>query len=244
MVMTRKFEEVATEIRARILSLRYGTEGGLPETRELAKSFGCSINTVSLALVSLESQRIIEKRGHTYYVSQHAVPMTGYLPLLMNRVPSGEGFYRTIGSVARVYPPEHIVRKLGMSNTESAVYRVQVSGEIADTHEKPLQLTYRYHFGMTDDQLSRLQKDPYYHPLLAEKEHAGTLHSVDEITPRIVTESECLLLGLPVGTPVTHLFETIHSLDNKLLIAQDVVLPPNETLIFSFSFVNRPSDKQ
>lgn len=243
---TRKFEQIASEIRSRVLSLRYGLEGGLPETRELATVFDCSINTVSTALVLLESQRLVVRRGHTFYVNpQYVVPMSDYLPLVTRRVPLGSGYYRNVGRVEVRVPPDNFQIKLNLHPQDTAVFRMQISGEIVDGTERPLQLTYRYHFcDLSIEQVAHMD-DPLYHPLLHENEYAVTLHCVDEITPRMITSQEQELLALPANTPVIYLFETWYSSNrDKLLMAQEVILPPNETLVFSFSFENYPPDKK
>ena len=63
-----KHTTLAEELEKDILSGKYGSEGGLPSTIEIAKKWGMSVNTVKNSLALLEGKNLIEKRGIAYYV--------------------------------------------------------------------------------------------------------------------------------------------------------------------------------
>lgn len=238
-MVATKHTEIANLLRKEILSGRYGTEGGLPSFSELAKRYGIAINTVTNALTSLTAQGLLEKRGNSYYVNQLPVVMTEYVPSILTRLSKSNGYYTNIGDVEKVFLPEHIAEKFKIP-TQMSVFRTQVSGEILDGDKKPLQISHRYHLiELSDEQVQRMQDDAEYDPLWNEDKYAITLFSIDEVVPRLATEDERNALNLPENTPITYLFETIKQ-DETIIMVQEVIVSPRETLIFAFPFDNRP----
>lgn len=67
------------------------------------------------------------------------------------------------------------------------------------------------------------------------------LQSRDEISSRPATDQEAEQLSLPAGTSVIAVWEVIRDPDGTLLMAQELTLSPRETLIFEFSFDNKPN---
>jgi DNA-binding GntR family transcriptional regulator len=233
-----KHTALATELEKDILAGKFGWEGGLPSAGELAQKWGMSINTVKNSLSLLEGKNLIEKRGIGYYVNLVPTVMTQYVPpahIRLNR----EGYNKNIGPVKRVSLPQHLADKLDHSQTESIVYRVQVSGEVTEGNEKPLQIAYRYYFlPIEEDQLRRMENESTYDPMWAEV--SGELLTHDEVTSRLATEGERDLLNLPDATPIASVFEVIRDKSNNPLMVTEIVLSPRTTLIFDFPFTNRP----
>jgi DNA-binding GntR family transcriptional regulator len=228
---------LATELEKDVLSGMYGWEGGLPSASELSQKWNMSLSTVKAALSLLEGKNLIEKRGVGYYVNRVSVIMTQHVPPIYIRLHRG-GFYKNVGPVKRVSLPAHLAEKLQIAPQE-AVYRVQISGEFIDGTEKPLKISYRYHLlPISDENIQRMNSDPNYDPM---RDQAGELVSHDEATPRMATAGEQDLLQLPESAAVNYLFEVIRNKENKLLMAQEVILHPRETLIFDFPFTNEPS---
>ena len=234
-----KHAALAAELEKDILSGKYGWEGGLPTTSELAQQWNMSINTVKIALTVLETKDLIERRGAGYYVNRAPVLMTQYVPPVTLRY-ARPGFCKNMGSVKRIAPPAHLAEKINISPSELAVYRVQVSGELVEGNERPLQVSYRYHLlPVSDEQIAQMEHTPTYDPMWA-PEQAAELLSHDEITPRLATEGERDILSLPEVTPITSVFEVIRDKDGKPLMMQEIVLSPRTTLIFDFPFTNKP----
>ena len=228
---------LATELEKDILSGQYGWEGGLPSASELAQKWNMSMQTVKSALATLEGKNLIEKRGVGYYVNRVSVLMTQHVPPIYIRLHRG-GFYKNIGPVKRVQLPAHLAEKLQITPQE-AVYRVQISGESIDGIEKPLKISYRYHLlPVSDDNMRRMDSDPNYDPM---RDKTGELLSHEEATPRMATAGEQDLLQLPESAAVNHLFEAIRDKENNILMVQELILHPRETLIFDFPFTNEPS---
>jgi DNA-binding GntR family transcriptional regulator len=231
---------LAIELEKDILAGKYGYEGGLPSASELAQTHSLSINTVKSALAVLEGKDIIEKRGIGYYVNIVPTTMTQHVPAAHLRYARG-GYSENIGSVKRIPLPKHLAEKLRITRGEPVVYRVQISGELVDGSQKPLQITHRYYFILiTDEKMKQIQDDTSYDPLWNDASYAIEMVTHDEVTPRLATEGERDLLNLPESTPVTNLFETIRSKDGELLIAQEIVLSPRRTLMFDYPFTNHP----
>jgi DNA-binding GntR family transcriptional regulator len=237
-----KHTTLATELEKDILSGKYGWEGGLPTTSELAQTWNMSINTVKNALALLEGKDLIEKRGIAYYVNRVPTVMTQYVPPAHSRY-HRPGYCKNIGPVKRIALPAHLAEKVNTSSSELTVYRMQVSGEVAEGNERPLQLSYRYHIlPVSDEKIKQMENNAAYDPMWTEPEQGTELWSHDEITPRLATEGERDLLNLPESTPVTSVFEVIRDKDNKLLMLQEIVLSSRTTLIFDFPFTNRPAE--
>lgn len=229
---------LSTEIEKEILTGKYGWEGGLPTASELAQTWKMSINTVKNSLAVLEGKNLIEKRGVAYYVNRIPTTMTQYVPPAHLRQRSG--YSKNIDSVTKATLPDHLTKKLKINNPQSAIYRAQISGEIVDSSERPLQITYRYYLlPISEQQLNQMQNDPKYDPMWDNSEMAIELLSHDEVTPRLATEKERRLLNLPETTPINSVFEVISDKNNNILTVQDIVLSPRSTLIFDFPFTNK-----
>ncbi len=236
---TGKHANLAIELERDILAGKYGWEGGLPSASELAQTWNMSINTVKNALSLLEGKDLIEKRGIGYYINRTPTVMTQHVPSAHIRL-EREGYNNTIGPVRRIVLPDHLAKKLKIE-AKQVVHRVQVSGEITEGNEKPLQIAYRYYIlPISDDKLQRMQNDATYDPMWNDEDVMIELLSHDEVTPRLATEGERDILNLPESTPVSNVFETISDTNGKLLMVQEVILSPRTTLIFDFPFINKP----
>lgn len=228
-----KYTTVANAIRKDIMAGRYGIEGGLPATPDLMQAFGVALSTVKQALGKLEGEGIIRKRGANYYVNMVHTTMTSFVPLPNVRHAPRGSFVRTLhagfGEV-----PEHLLEKV-QHPTQQVFTRTQVAGDIEEK-ECPLQLTHRYYFiGLNVAAQKRLTEDPTWDPMWELKQ---TLKSRDEIASRKVTKEEAEVLSLPDETSVLSLFEVIRDTAGTLLMLQEIVLSPRETLIFEFDFQN------
>lgn len=236
---TGKHTNLAIELEKDILAGRYGWEGGLPGASELAQTWNMSINTVKNALSLLEGKNLIEKRGIGYYINRTPTVMTQHVPSAHIRLEK-EGYNTTVGPVKRVPLPENLANKI-KTEVKSVVYRVQVSGEIVEGNERPLQIANRYYLlAISDEKLQRMQNDATYDPMWNDEDVLVELLSHDEVTPRLATEGERDILNLPETTPISNVFETISDTNGKLLMVQEVVLSPRTTLIFDFPFKNQP----
>jgi DNA-binding GntR family transcriptional regulator len=237
-----KHAALAAELEKGILSGKYGWEGGLPTTSELAQQWNMSVNTVKIALTVLETKDLIEKRGAGYYVNLIPTVMTKYVPPTHIRLHQREGYSENIGLIKRVSLPEHLAQKLNISPSEPVLYRVQISGELAEGIKKPLQISYRYYFlPLSEEEVQRMQNDTTYDPMWNKPEVIVELDCSDEVTPRLATEGERDLLSLPETTAVSNVFESIRDkASSNPLMATEIVLSPRTALIFHFSFLNHP----
>lgn len=236
-MVAAKYVTLAAELRKEVLAGRYGPEGGLPTAREIAANHSMAINTVKVALSRLEGEGLIVQRGGNYYVNGIEVMMTRHVPLPPARLRNRVGYAKTL-RVTTGPLPDYMKSKLHLPSDErDVVIRDQVSGEI-NGHERPLQLTTRYYFlSLSDAQVRRLEQEAEWDPMW---DIVDTLHSRDEISSRPATERETEQLNLPEGTSIVALFEVIRDTSGTLLMAQEITLSPRDTLVFEFSFENKP----
>lgn len=234
----RKTPDIANRVRKDILAGRYGSEGGLPETRELAQRYEVAINTMVAALANLEGQRLIEKRGHSYYVNEITFTMTQYVPPIHMR-PSQ--YSHNLGDVERIDMPAHIAEKLKLAPAPQVVYRGQVSGEITPAQvECPYMLSYHYFImPLSNRELARMQDDAMYDEIkFANTPEQMRCH--DEITSRLLTAEEAQHLSVAPSTSANSVFVTMRALDDTLLFVQEFVISPRVTLVYDYVFENKP----
>jgi DNA-binding GntR family transcriptional regulator len=238
-MVANKHSSLASELEKEILTGKYGWEGGLPTASELTQLWKMSINTVKNALSLLEGKGIIEKRGTAYYVNRVPTTMTQYVPQAHVRI-NNKGYSKTIKTEAHVKLPDHIAQKANVSDME-VVYRLQLSGEMKEETEKPLQITHRYYLlPLTEEKINKIIADENYDPMWNDLETETNLLSHDEIAPRIATDKEAEQLDLPKSTPVNSVIEIIKDEESKnTLIVQELVLSPRSTLIFDYPFKNK-----
>lgn len=236
----RKSVELANQLRKSILSGIYGSEGGLPEVREIAKVNNMSINTAIAALASLEGEGLVVRRGHSYYVNSLSFTMTHYIPPIHMR---RQNYANNIGSVERIELPEHIASRLNLPDRPTVVVRNQVNGEIGDNGtEQPYKLSCHYYvLPVSQEQLEHMQRDPLYDVMWESPEVRKQLECHDEITPRLVTQEESSRLKLPANTVANSIFVAISDMDHNLLFIQELVLSPRVTLMYNYVFTNDPN---
>lgn len=232
-----KHETLARKLERKILEGQFGWSGGLPAAPELAEKNHMSVNTVKSALALLEGKGLIEKRGIGYYVNKVPITMTEYVPTGNLRTPNS-GFCRNVGSLKRTALPPHLAERF--SGASEAVYRMQVSGEVRGSVERPLQITHKYYLiPLSDEQVQHMEQDAAYDPMRHESRFQVTLMAFNENAARLATKGEEGLLSLQEGSPVQTVLETIQDKSNGLLLIQEVVLHPSQTLAYKYSFDNR-----
>lgn len=233
-----KYIGLTNELRKEVLSGRYGPEGGLPSVRDLAQRFSVATNTVQSAMHILESEGLIIRREKkNFYVNGIEITMTQHVPLPPSRLHNRVGYVKTI-RVTTESLPDYVKSKLSLPPDErNVVIRDQVSGEV-NGKDRPLQLTTRYYLlPLSDEQVHRLEQDSGWDPMW---DITSVLQSRDEICSRLATAQESEQLNLPDGTPVIAVFEVIRDTRGTLLMAQEITLSPRDTLVFEFSFENKP----
>lgn len=125
---------------------------------------------------------------------------------------------------------------------ESCVDRMQISGEVSEGTERPLQITHRYYIlQLADEVLDRMQNDATYDPIWDPSiVPSELLRSRDEVVARLATAEEQKLLAVSKRTAVTSIIESISDMEENLLMIQEVVLSPSTSLVFEYPFKNRP----
>lgn len=234
----KKRDMLANELRKNVLSGLYGSQGGIPDESDLANSMGVARGTVRAALILLEGEGLIVQRGRSYYVNSLPITMTSYVPPAGKR--SEHNFVKNIGNVIGMLSlPKHVALKLQLAHDATAVSCTRLSGEVVDGNEKPTQLSLRYYFlPLSKEQIQRMHDDASYDPAW---DTSGVLRCIDDVVARCATSDELTALGLPDGTPVLGLSETIRDHNGKLVMFQESTLVPRIELSFAFDFVNSKS---
>lgn len=233
-----KYVGLADELRKNILSGRYGMEGGLPSAKDIAVERKLAINTVKTALTRLEGEGLIVKRNVGYYVNNISITMTQYSP--PSHVRYGDGYSRDLRPVERISLPEHLASKIGKS--QPVVFRMQVSGNLVEGQEQPMQISSRYYLlPISDEQFQHMQNDPTFDPMWID--WSVTLETHDESTSRFATSEELAHLKLASPAAVTSLLEvTSDPATNDILMILEAVLSPRVTLCHNFLFENKPTE--
>lgn len=235
-----KYVEVENELRKRILSGRYGIEGGIPTAKELAQEFSVVVNTAKVALYHLEGERLIIRRGNSYYVNMVTTVMTQYvLPIAERMRERGRtGYVKTLETVERVTIPEYVANKLDLDHQAILVLQTCISGDMADSEERPMQLSRFYYFmPVTDEQIARMQVDAVYDILL---DAPISLSRDDEVFPRFPTDKELGYLNVTSTTPVLNVLSTVRDDKGNILLFQDLTRVPHAVLKYRYAFENRP----
>lgn len=237
--MTEKKRDIlASYLRRDILSGKYGSEGGIPEERELVRTSGFARGTVNSALTLLEGEGLIVQRGHMYYVNSLPITMTSYVPPASDR--HKHNFVRNIGKIERRSLPEHLVVKLEVPSDTAVIFCNRLAGEIVDGKEKPTQLSSRYYFlPLSEDQVQRMRDNASYDPAW---DTSDVLKCIDKTVVRPGTSEELKALTLPEGTAIQALTETIREHGGKIVMFHEDVLAPRIELSFAFEFVNKPEN--
>lgn len=237
-----KYIEVANELRRRILSGIYGTQGGIPVAKELAAEFNVVINTIKVALFHLEGERLIVRRGNTFYVNSLVTIMTEYvLPISERMKKRGTiGYIRTVGTVNSIKIPVHLAEMLNVSHDTIVVLQTCISGDISEqNNERPMQLSKFYYFmSVSKQQQMLMQQDGSYDILLLEA--PTDLLRDDQISSRLPTREECEYLNIIDTTPVLHILSTVRNNKGDILLFQDLTRVSHATLRYQYSFENRP----
>ncbi len=233
----RKRDELANQLRADILSGKYGPEGGLPEESEIAKKSGYARGTVNSALTLLEGERIIEQRGRSYYVNKITIPMTQYVPPLHELVElNKKGFVRNLSSVRKGLAPEHL--KILQPSTVVTL-RERISGElINEIEEKPKQLLrYYYLIAITNEQIERMNANAGLD--IWSEISPKNVHCHDILSARLPTSEEANLLKIPETTPVINVQTMITTTEKEYLLIQECVFV-STSFAYSYNY-ERPS---
>jgi DNA-binding GntR family transcriptional regulator len=234
---TGKYQRLASTLEQEISAGVYS--GGFPNASKLTQTKKVALNTAKAALAVLEEKGLLRKQGPRYYVTSKALTMTQYMPPAHARF--AHGFCKNIGPVLRGRLPKHLTAKIA-ARGESCVDHMQISGEVSEGTERPLQITHRYYIlPLADEVLDRMQNDATYDPMWdPSMVPSELLRSRDEVVARPATAEEQKLLAVPKRTAVTSLIESISDMEENLLMIQEVVFSPSTSLVFEYTFKNRP----
>ena len=232
----RKSVEVANQLRKNILSGVYGSEGGLPDFKQLSETYHVAINTIVAALAKLEGEGIIVRRGNSYYVHGMTFTMTHYVPPIHARK---SNYAKNLDAVEWKNIPQHIQSEYHLVAT--SLTRKQLVGQTTeDGKEVPYMFVTRYYIlNVTPDQVKHMNEDALYDVMWERSDVQAVLFCHDEETVRLATSEEQELLNVPSGTPVLSILEIVRDVDKNILAIHDIVLRPHVKVVYEYNFRNQ-----
>lgn len=202
-----RHEQIAADIRARIMAgdLPPGTQ--LPSIPTLVTQYAAATATVQRALATLKAE------GSVYSEVGRGVYVRDRQPLVVDAAayfaPSPGGYtYRLLG-VAEVVPPAEVARSLGLSGGESAVLRHRLllfGGE-------PVELSWSYYpsaIARGTDLAERKKISGGAARVLSDLGHPQQ-ELIDRVSARMPTTEEIEALALPPYVPVMRQVRVIRS---------------------------------
>lgn len=202
-----RHEQIAADIRARIMSGELAASAQLPSTAALVAQYASSNATIQRALLLLKDERFVSSKvGKGVYVRDEG-------PLVVEAAayfaPSPDGYSYELLDVAEVEPPAEVATGLELPPGEPAVLRHRLL-----RHDgAPVELSWSYYPGSlaSGTPLARRRKIPGGAPqVLADLGHAQW-EFVDRLSARMPTIEEVELLDLPTNVPVIRQFRVVSS---------------------------------
>lgn len=203
------YEQVAADLRARIMSGELVSGAQIPSTQQLVDRYRASNPTIQSALRALKDEGfLISHRGKGVYVRDKQPFTVDVSPYIE---PSPGGYTYELLEVAEVHPAGVIAEGLGLAEGEAAVLRkrlLRLDGE-------PVELDWSYYplDIAAGSPLTRAQKIRGGAPRVLAELGYPQREMVDTVSVRMPTTEEVELLDLP-AVPVMRQVRIIYS-DNQ-----------------------------
>jgi GntR family transcriptional regulator len=202
-----RHQQIAAEIRARIVDGDLPAGSKLSSTQELMAEYDVGSPTVQRALAVLKDEGfIVGRKGIGVFVRDrqpHVVDVDAYFP------PTPGGYSYSTPEVLEVQPPAEVARALGLSEGGVAILRRRIT-KYAD---EPVELCLSYHPVeiARGTKLAEPKKIKGGAPKVLAELGYPQRHMVDEVSSRLPTSEELLELDLPDDVPVIRQFRVIYS---------------------------------
>ncbi|MGC4772919.1 GntR family transcriptional regulator [Micromonospora sp. DT44] len=202
-----RHEQIAADIRARIMSGELPSGSQLPSTAQLIDQYSVANATVQRALTSLKAEGYLHSRvGKGVYVRDRhplVIAVDAYVP------PAHGGYTYQLLDVTEVRPPADVARALGIADDEPAILRHR----LLSYDGEPVEVSWSYYpvaIGRDTAIASRKKLVGGIPRALADLGHAQR-DLVDRLSVRMPTTQEVEILALPPQVPVIRQFRVIRS---------------------------------
>ncbi|GAA2185381.1 GntR family transcriptional regulator [Micromonospora lupini] len=206
-----RHEQIAADIRARIMSGELPSGSQLPSTAQLINQYSVANATVQRALAALKEEGYLHSRvGKGVYVRDRqpsVMVVDAYVP------PSRGGYAYQLLDVAEIQPPADVALALGIVDNEPAILRHRLLSHDGE----PVELSWSYYpvsIGRGTAISSRQKLVGGIPPILAELGHPQR-DLVDRLSVRMPTTQELEILALPPQVPVIRQFRVIRSVHGR-----------------------------
>ncbi|MFG1916072.1 GntR family transcriptional regulator [Micromonospora sp. NPDC048898] len=206
-----RHEQIAADIRARIMAGELPSGSQLPSTAQLINQYSVANATVQRALAALKEEGYLHSRvGKGVYVRDRqplVMEVDAYVP------PSRGGYTYQLLDVAEVQPPADVALALGVADDEPAILRHR----LLSYDGEPVEVSWSYYpvsIGR-GTVISARQKLVGGAPrALAELGHPQR-DLVDRLSVRMPTTQELEILSLPPQVPVIRQFRVVRSVHGQ-----------------------------
>lgn len=207
----RPNEEVAADLRDKIMSGAFAPREALPSTPRLAEMYGVAASTASKAVGILKDEGFVEGQvGKAVFVRNKqpfVVAATAY------KEPSPRGYKYDLLQVAEVVPPKEVAQALGLAADDRVVLRRRLL-----LHDgEPVELSSSYYplSFAAGTPLARKAKIPGGAPRVLTDLGLPERAFEDRISVRHPLREEIDALELPFNVPVFRQFRVVFSDDEQ-----------------------------
>lgn len=211
-------DQVAADLRARIMSGELGPGAQLPSTAQLEERYKTSNPTIQSAVKALKEEGFLTShRGKGVYVRDKQPFTVDVSPYI---APSPGGYSYDLLEVTAVRPTGDIALGLGLAEDERAVLRkriLRLDGE-------PVELDWSYYplDLVAGSPLTRRQKIRGGAPQVLAELGFPQREMVDTVSVRMPTTEEIETLDLP-DVPVMRQFRVIYSDDRRVVEVSELI---------------------
>jgi GntR family transcriptional regulator len=214
-----RHQQIAADIRARIMSgeLARGTQ--LPSTSNLVEQYAAANATIQRALAALKGEGFLDSHvGKGVYVRDrqpHVVEVAAYV------APSPRGYGYQLLDVGEARPPADVAQALALAAGDLAVLRHRLL-----LHDGvPVELSWSYYpvEVARGSDLARRSKIPGGAPKVLADLGYPQREFLDRLSARLPTTEELEILELPDDVPVIRQLRVISSTDAKPVEASILV---------------------
>jgi GntR family transcriptional regulator len=247
-----KYEQIAADLRAEILSGRYGTDGKLPSEADLAARYGVARTTARRALVAMQRERLaVGRAGSGVFVQDHRRlerrprryrRQATLAPFASEATAAGRA-PRIEADSQRTAAPADIAERLQLGSGDPVMrtaYRFLADGQAVQlsTSWEPLDIT-----GGTEVEIP--EEGPAAGVgVVARLDRIGVriVTVVEEVAMRPPTRDETATLGLRPGEYVFAIARTFATADRPVETA-DIVMPGDRyALVYQFGIPDSDQD--
>lgn len=211
-------DQVAADLRARIMSGELAPGAQLPSTSQLEARYSTSNPTIQSAIKSLKEEGFLTShRGKGVYVRDKQPFTVDVSPYF---APSPGGYSYELLEVAEVRPAGEIAQALGLPGDEMAVLRKRILRLNGD----PVELDWSYYplSVVAGSPLTGPRKIRGGAPRVLEELGFPQREMVDTVSVRMPTTEEVEVLDLP-SVPVMRQFRVIYSDNSRPVEASELI---------------------